>query len=80
LNEGNGRECTQLPQGSVFDPSYISLKACQTESNYCGRGPQRKWGCLNTGKGKECTLYPEGADSPYNTKEECEKGTNFCKN
>lgn len=80
LNEGNGRECTQLPQGAVFDPSYISLKACQTESNYCGRGPPRKWGCLNMGSGKECTLYPEGADSPYNTKEECEKGTNFCKN
>lgn len=80
LNEGNGRECTELPQGTVFDPSYISLKACQTESNYCGRGPQRKWGCLNTGSGKECSLYPEGADSPYNTKDECEKGTNFCKN
>ena len=64
----------------MFDPSYISLKACQTESNYCGRGPPRKWGCLNMGSGKECTLYPEGADSPYNTKEECEKGTNFCKN
>lgn len=80
LNEGNGRECVQLPQGSVFDPSYISLKACQTESNYCGRGPTRKWGCLNMGSGKECTVYPEGADTPYNTKEECEKGTNFCKN
>ena len=80
LNEGNGRECTELPQGAVFDPSYISLKACQTKSNYCGRGPQRKWGCLNTGSGKECSLYPEGADSPYQTKEECEKDTNFCKN
>ena len=80
LNEGNGRECTELPQGAVFDPSYISLKACQTESNYCGSGPPRKWGCLNTGSGKECSLYPEGADSPYNTKEECESGTNFCNN
>jgi len=79
LNTGKGKECSQLPSGSVFEPSYTNLENCQIESNYCGNGPPIKWGCLNTGKGKECSLYPEGADSPYNTKEECERGTNFCK-
>jgi len=80
LNSGNGRVCSQVPSGLKIDPSYISLKACETESNYCGSGPPRKWGCLNSGQGQECSLYPEGIDSPYQTKEECEKGTNFCKN